>query len=313
MTYLLSIFVLYSPSRRRQFEQFSRLLARCNRYQDCQKLLVCDDKTDVYPDDYETIIVPRQGPHFCWSDAWASAMAAVESEKVLYLDCDRILPEWYLERVIDTLKDHEFVYPQTLWNLQCDVPDEVLLSQEMLLTKYKAAWRSERLTAEYIYLPCRGPLSGTTAFTARTYRHVGPLDRSYVAWGYPDIEYQEMAKSRGCVFRPIDCEVLHLSHSYEIDPGLFYKVNAWNGVRFFKKWKLPYTSYFKKELVRREVTDKYLLSVTLDKLIAEHVEKPADDDSHPLVMGSSYKVQEAGGLQQVLNPVLVQPEAVVKG
>ncbi len=272
MTYPLSVFVLYSPSRRRQFDQFYRLFTRCQRYSDCQKLLICDNSTDVDPPDYQTIIVPRAGTFFCWSDAWAAAMAVVQSQKVLYLDCDRILPDWYLQKLIDTLGDHEFVYPQRLWNFNTDMPDEILLDQKALLTKFKETWRLERLTAEYIDLPCRGPLSGTTAFTTKTYEIIGPLDRNYVAWGYPDLEYQEVAKSKGCIFRPIDTEVLHLAHDYEMNPDLFYAVNAWNGVRFFKKWMLPYSPNFRKGLAKHKLSAEHLLNITLDELVSEHVE-----------------------------------------
>lgn len=269
MPYPLSIFVLYSPSRRRQFEQFARLLTRCDRYSDCQKILVADNRTDIRPSDYETLVVPRQGNHFCWSDAWAAAMAAVSSDKVLYLDCDRILPDWYLTHIIDTLRDYEFVYPLHLWNMSCDLPDEALLDRDLLFRDYGGQWTAERLTAEYNYLPCRGPLSGTSAFTVKSYQHIGPLDRSYLAWGYPDLEYQEAIKTKGCIFRPVDTEVIHLHHGYEIEPRLFHLVNAWNGVRFFKKWKLFPTPMFMNYLKRHRLTAEYLLSITIDELLAK--------------------------------------------
>ncbi len=271
MTYPLSIFVLYSTGRRRQFEQFTRLLSRCEYYTECQKILIADTKSDISPSDYLTKIIQRSGKYFCWSDAWSAAMNLVESDKVLYLDCDRILPEWYLKTVIDTLNDYEFVHPSHLWNFKCDLPDEVFLDHNLLFNKYPGTWSTERLTAEYIKLPCRGPLSGTTAFTAKTYHYVGPLDKTYQAWGYPDLEYQEAAKAKGCVFRPINTEVYHLYHGYEINSDLFYKVNLWNGVRFFKKWKLPYTAHFKHGLQSSNITAEQLLGMTLDELLPEHI------------------------------------------
>ncbi len=264
MTQPLSIFVLYSPSRRQQFEQFSRLLAHCERYAECQKILVADNQTDINPADYETIVVPRATRHFCWSDAWSAAMDAVRSPKVLYLDCDRILPRWYLAWLIENLKDYEFVYPSCLWNLKTDVPDEHLLDPSKL---DPANYWVEYPTANNMCFPCRGPMSGTSAFTVTSYDLIGPLDRGYVAWGYPDLEYQEMIKSKGHVFRPVDVPVIHLKHDYEIDFQVFLRVNAWNGVRFFRKWKIPYTAAFKRSLEAIELTPDDLFRLTMDDLL----------------------------------------------
>lgn len=264
MTHPLSVFVLYSPSRRPQFEQFARLLARCDRYDECQKILVADNETDIRPPDYDTIVVPRASKHFCWSDAWDAAMKTVRAEKVLYLDCDRILPKWYLTQLIDTLKDYEFVYPSCLWNLKIDVPDEHLIDPSKL--DPDDYW-VEYPTANNRAFPCRGPMSGTSAFTVASYNYIGPLDRNYVSWGYPDLEYQEAIKAKGSIFRPIDVPVLHLKHNYEIDYQIFLKVNAWNGVRFFKKWKLPYTPAFIESLNKLQLTPEDLFKLTMDDLL----------------------------------------------
>jgi hypothetical protein len=96
-----------------------------------------------------------------------------------------------------------------------------------------------------------------------------------VAWGYPDLEYQEAIKAKGCTFRPIDTEVFHLHHNYELPMPLFFAVNAWNGVRFFKKWKLPPTPLFMGGLGDLGLTTEYLLSVGIDELMAKYSEQSA--------------------------------------
>lgn len=265
MTYPLSIFILYSPSRRPQFEQFARLLSRCEQYQKCQKILVADSTTDITPEGYDIVAVPRSSQHFCWSDAWSAAMAAVKSDKVLYLDCDRVLPTWYLTHIIDTLKDYEFAHPSCLWNLTRYVNDDKLIDRRNL--DPNIYW-PEFPTANSIFLPCRGPMSGTSAFTVKSYEFVGPLDRSYICWGYPDLEYQEMIKSKGCIFRPIESVVLHLHHSYEIGGLAFAKVNAWNGARFFTKWKLPFTKSFLNSLTTIGITVEELLKASIDEMLS---------------------------------------------
>lgn len=256
---MLSIFVLYAPSRRPQFEQFSRFLQRCRGYGDCQKLLVCDGPCDVRPAGYEVVEVKRDGKYFCWADAWSAAMAAVRGDKVLYLDCDRVVPIWYLAYLEQTLKDYEFVHPSKLFNLNEPVDDDGLFDP-------KKHW-VERLSASYLDLPCRGPMSGTSAFTVKSYEFVGPLDRSYLSWGYPDLEYQEQIKSKGCTFRAVDADVYHLHHPYEIETGRFLTVNVWNGVRFFRKWKLPYTKRFTDALLHLGLTPERLLAMTLDEVM----------------------------------------------
>jgi hypothetical protein len=265
MDYPLSIFVLYSIDRREQFLQFDRLLSLCDNYQHCQKILIADNDLNVNPVDYEIEVLKRRGRHFCWSDAWSAALARAKCDKILYLDCDRILPLWYLRTIGDTLKDYEIVHPRTVVNLLVPVNDEQLLQDSSGLDP--ALYTRELMTADYNSLPCRGPMSGCTAFTRTTYDYLGPLDRSYIAWGYPDLEYQEVAKKKGCVFRPIPTETYHLHHGYEFERSRFLKVNAWNGARFFRKWKLPHTDKFRGQLIEIGLTAEQLLEMDIGTLL----------------------------------------------
>ncbi len=264
MNHPLSIFVLYSTSRKTQFEQFNRLLAGCIGVERCQKILVTDGAADVAPDGYDVREVHRSGNHYCWSDAWAAGVGAAVHDRILYLDCDRILPKRYLWFISESLTDFEIVYPRTLVNFTRPVSDDVFANQEDLLAEKVL---TETITGDYHKLPCRGPMSGCSAFTKRTYAHLGPLDRTYQAWGYPDVEYQEVAKRNGCIFRPVDAVVHHLHHGRELPMPTFIRVNAWNGVRFFRKWKLPFTHHFNMQLDEIGLTADELMNMTLDELL----------------------------------------------
>ena len=131
---MISIFVMYSADRLPQLKTTIRCLEAMDGYQDCQKILVADETTNISPDGWDVVEVPRPKGQFNWAAMWDAGVAMSKHDKILYLDSDRILPRDYLTRVWETLEDNKVLFCGSLFNFKDYHDPEVIRDYQEHLT-----------------------------------------------------------------------------------------------------------------------------------------------------------------------------------
>ena len=102
---MISIFIMYSTDRQVPLGYTINCLQDMPFYDECQKTLVVDGKTNCVPKDFEIIEVPRILGEFSWANMWDAGVFTARFNKIIYLDSDRMLPPNFLELTKDVSDD----------------------------------------------------------------------------------------------------------------------------------------------------------------------------------------------------------------
>lgn len=266
---MLSVFLLYSQDRRSQAElclEALRLSAGSDRL---QTILACDGPSNYHPDGVEVLEVPRPGKYYSLGAAWNAAVARCRHYRVLYLDCDRILPPDFLAVLERELTDGVFLYPESLWWLDRPVGPERLARLRTGLPGPELT-PDERQTDPALF-PSKCPMSGCTAFTLPTYDRVGPMDPGYEGHGYADIDYFMRARRAGQRCATLPARELHLNHGRPCDHRQFMLMNLWSGARYHRVWGVPVTPRLAGLLGRYGLDLDRLSAATLEEVLNDQV------------------------------------------
>lgn len=248
---MLSIFIMFSRDRFRQLERTISFLRRNKLFQDCQKTLVVDGRSDRVFEDFEMIQVPRLGGQFSWANMWDAGVATARHPAILYLDSDRLVPSDYLERVLDTVRDDQFLFTARHYMVLKDLEDEecaAFLANGNLITedRYMASLKFEPRLRQPPPGPGKNVMSGNTAFTKRTYLRLGGVDPWYRGHGaFADTDFHMEASVKGCQFVDLGVPELHWHHAkidandIEIDGMSLARLALDNLIYYCHKWGLP--------------------------------------------------------------------------
>ncbi len=239
-------------------------------YDKCQKILCVDGESNILLPDFTVCKVKRPRNLFNWAEAWKTGIEKATSEKILYLDSDRILPTNYLVELEKTIKDARFVYSSNLVRLTRDYN----LSQIRNIRDGKIDYAHEKdrrlphpPNMDVVSLG-KNPFSGNTAFTKKTYKDTGGVDPCYEGWGYPDTDYYLRTYKAGYEFFAINCTELHLLHPYSVETKLLKLMNLWNGSRMAKKFKMQLDQSLINRMKEYNITQERLEKYeTLDEFI----------------------------------------------
>jgi len=244
---------MYSRDREEQFALTLSFLREMSGYKDCQKTLVVDGKTNIVPEDFEVIQVPRTNNQFCWGRMWDAGVATARFRKILYLDSDRLLPSTYLRKVANVLDDRKFVFTSRHFM----VLDRQIAKEECseLLNSDFSIFGDPRFSGKLRYeprfqQPFPGPgknvMSGNTAFTKETFYELGGVDHWYCGHGaYADTDFHMKAGKFGCEFIDLQEPELHCHHhkldksSNPLTTEELYRLSLDNFVYYIWKWDLP--------------------------------------------------------------------------
>jgi hypothetical protein len=217
---MISIFVMYSADRLPQLKTMMQCLEAMEGFADCQKILVVDGQTNIRPEGWEVIEVPRPLGVFNWASMWEAGVDASTNENIIYLDSDRILPLDYLTKVEEVLKDNVVLFCGSLFNFkEYHDPEEILdIQQTMTLDKIRDDWATYKVLFDYdprwrlpLNGPGKGPCSGNTAFTKTTFKRSGGVDPWFEGHGaYADTDYHKQLHEMGVEFIDMDVPELHL-------------------------------------------------------------------------------------------------------
>jgi len=222
-------------------------------YASCQKTLVVDGKIDYIPPDYDAIQVPRIKDEFSWSNMWAAGVYSARNPVVVYLDADRLLPDDFLELAQD-VQDGCFAFTSKHFHMLQDMEIETckkflrenqkpgIFVDDDLLGQLKYEPRFE----DPVHGPGKNVMSGSVAFTKRTFEILGGVDPWYRGHGaFADTDFHFQAAKAGCTFIDLNLPEIHYHHhklgndSKEIDEITLRRMGLDNFIYYCQKWKLP--------------------------------------------------------------------------
>lgn len=244
---MLSIFIMYSPDRQKALEITVECLKDMPFYDECQKTLVVDGRNNVILPDWDVVEVPRvDDGDFCWAYMWDAGVATARYENVLYLDSDRLLPKGFLGQVVENVEDNVFVFTSNHFMML----EELTSADCQRLVKdgpkyFTGCVRYEPRSISPLHGPGKNVMSGSTAFTKRTYYRIGGIDPWYRGHGaYADTDFHFTAQVNGCRFVDLRLPEYHFPHPKKIGDMALKKMELRrlgldNYIYYCWKWGLP--------------------------------------------------------------------------
>jgi predicted glycosyltransferase involved in capsule biosynthesis len=209
-------------------------------YEESEKILCVDGKTNFNPEGFKVLEIERIGRFFNWANSINTGVRECSNENVLYLDCDRILPNDYFKQISEVIKEDVFVFPKSLYFLRHDFSLKELKAIKAAPLDFKEDLIDDHRVTDPLIIRKKNPMSGCVSFTRTTFFEVGGYDHGFEGWGYPDYDFWMCATIFGCEFLPMDCIELHQKHSYGTEFRNVQLMNLWNCVKYHRKWNLTY-------------------------------------------------------------------------
>jgi hypothetical protein len=244
---------MYSPDRKQALETMISVLKEMPLYDQCQKTLVVDQKTNIVLSDWKQIEVPRINNEFCWAHMWDAGVATAQFEKIVYLDSDRMLPPCFLELMNQNIIDDAFVFTFYHFMMKQELNKEhiknilhKLLSGTDLqqFDEYKNLLIFEPRFKDPVHKSGKNVMSGSTGFTKKTYYRLGGVDPWYRGHGaFADTDFHFLA-SQSCEFIDLGIPELHYPHqkkenNQNLNVHELRRMALNNFIYYCVKWGLP--------------------------------------------------------------------------
>lgn len=247
---MLSIFVMYSNDREAAFLQTNEFLKEMPLFKQCQKTLVVDGKLTHYYEGWDAVEVPRINDKFCWGKMWDAGVLSARNESIVYLDSDRILPNDFLRLVDEKIKDDLFLFTSNHYQMYKVLTNELckkfLVNQDCFSDPdFCGVVRYEPRLIQPFHGPSKNVMSGSTAFTRKTYLRVGGVDHWYCGHGaYADTDFHHQCSLAGCRFIDLELPELHYPHTKNDSKGKVIEYDKLkmmaldNFIYYCVKWRL---------------------------------------------------------------------------
>ena len=244
---------MYSTDRLDALKYTVSCLEDMYLYDKCQKTLIVDGKIDLIPPDWEVIQVPRVNNKFCWAKMWDAGVLSAKYEKILYLDSDRLLPKIFLEIIENILEDDLFLFTSKHFMMNTLISIEDCKNVLEYFDKNKNKYSLEGLRYEIrnenpYHGPEKNVMSGSTAFTKKTYLRLGGVDHWYCGHGaFADNDFHMQAACGDCSFIDLNIPEIHYLHekiddkSNPIKQKDLWLMGLDNFIYYCDKWNLPFS------------------------------------------------------------------------
>ncbi len=234
--------VIYCPDRLVQFERSLECWNDCDGYKDAQKILCVDGVSNIHPDGWEVIEIPRRDGFFCWADSVNAGVNLAAHSTVMYCDSDRVVPIDFFARAAKIVAEQPraFVYPKYLYSVQQDASAEVLRAMRDNPDKFQAVLLPDHRQKNPLVLRCKNPMAGGVAFSKDVFLGLGGFDPRYVGWGYVDYDFLMTATRAGIPFVETQDKELHQKHPYAIGLRNVELHNLYNLRQYLEKWNLSF-------------------------------------------------------------------------
>jgi hypothetical protein len=228
---IASLIIPFSTDRLDNLLQTLRFFCKRESFE-FEIILVCQDlkntKIDLSFIDKNYKIIDVNSKFYCRSKFINIGVANSNSEILILLDSDRILPENYFTRICKNLKENQCVTTEKLYSLDCEVSDEEIEENNLDLTK--------SFRCIYNQMHRRGTFSGNTVLYKRLFLKSGGMDESFVGYGYQDIDMAQSMIHLGARHGFLDDQEIHLYHGGKNADQIYQCVK--NGIKYCKKWQL---------------------------------------------------------------------------
>lgn len=220
---------------------------------DCQLITVCQNSLEFLPFNFVKEFDDLKS-HFARADHFDMELDEMslpivtnwgvdyaDSNKVIILESDRILPSGYFNAVIDQIGPSISITCSNMKKLTKPATDDEIRSASF---EYKDESRSDLNR-----IGVRNMWSGNTAIWKPDYIRAGKMDESYIGYGWADSDMTNRMKMIGVleIFRPeIELHLWHPSATYgkSDQKALFIK----NGINYCRRWDVEHPDWFKEEI-----------------------------------------------------------------
>jgi hypothetical protein len=235
----LCSFNIYCHSRRvQEVRQTLRFLFRRepDLMASSEILLICQDRVE-FPDLWPNLrMVNLDLPGF---NKPAMVNAGVEeslSERIILLDCDRILPAGYFSRVVEEMMPGVVITPRLLYRLKRRYSDEEI--------EAGAVEKEEDFRTPVVEPGKKNAFSGNAAFVRDDFLWLGGMDEEFVNYGCSDADFTLTVLQSGMEIRYVEEEELHLWHPKDMTATAFWLINTKSAFRLSMKWGMPVEKRF---------------------------------------------------------------------
>lgn len=166
-----------------------------------------------------------------------------DSEKVVVLESDRILPPGYFEEVLEEVKPGISLTTREMDKIIAPATDEDIINDN-----FETSCDNRSTTNE---IGIKNIWSGNTTFMKSDFYRVGKMDESYRGYGWADYDMTfTMEAARILSIYKEGWKELHLWHEGQTygegdQKGMYID----NCLRFCRKWRQPVPKYMVEEIV----------------------------------------------------------------
>jgi cellulose synthase/poly-beta-1,6-N-acetylglucosamine synthase-like glycosyltransferase len=195
-------------------------------------LLMCQDNCGTFPTPFkETRLFNLRLTDMHRAKSINKGVEAARSDKIVFMDSDRVLPRGYFEEAVNSLSPSEATAVTHIINARGPASDEEILQ---LIFPFTEEWRSKTLAPN-----SRNLCSGCTVIHKSDFLKAGGMDEDYIGYGYEDQDMTRRLERAGIKAVWYDGTEVHLYHERRTygtsdQAALFIA----NGLRYCKKWGL---------------------------------------------------------------------------
>lgn len=210
-------------------------------------IVVCQDKIDYANQDFANFkLINLEMSYFSKPIMNNRGAHEAEGEIIVFLDCDRILPEDWFGTQAKTLKDSKdymAISAHRLYRLNMPATDSQIEGGLVpKLPDFRIANMgliSQQMSAKTIF-------SGNVVMRRSDYLDLDGMDQSFVGYGFSDTDFSYKIYKAGVKIILTSDDELHLWHPVDMDLEEFNDMNFNNALKFCKKWNCPPPIQWKK-------------------------------------------------------------------
>ena len=207
-------------------------------------LLLCQNRCGKIPSGFkQTRNFNMDLPEMSMAPQLNFGVDHAESDLIVLLDSDRILPVGYYRAVFDTIQEKQMVSTLKMNRLTTMTPDRNIINDDYDCYEEWRSTKNDPLT--------RNIFSGNVTFWKKDFYEAGKADEGYVGYGWEDHDMTQRMESIGVksIFRKeIELHLHHepMTYGKQDQKKLFIQ----NGVRYCRKWRIPYPDTLKEDIQR---------------------------------------------------------------
>jgi cellulose synthase/poly-beta-1,6-N-acetylglucosamine synthase-like glycosyltransferase len=210
--------------------------------QESELLLLCNDRCGYIPTHFrKTSMICMKLPNMQKCKAVNEGVRRSESDVLIVLDSDRILPPGYFQDTIASLHPKTVISTHTTRRLKWMVKDQEIESDHLTYDVEKRSPLGDHFGMSVF--------SGNATLFKEDYWRAGGMDEEYIGYGFEDSDMSMRLRRAGVQVLYRDEVEIHLFH-----PRISYgkedqkKQFLDNGIRYCRKWKIPIPGKLRKEI-----------------------------------------------------------------